>query len=180
MSEPPSKKQRICGTEEAKGDDEKQTGNEEGALRSEGAEEQGLETPLRASRVFAVLGLGNPGSLKRERHSLGARVAAALVEAHQISSSKDQKDCKDGDLPGLGAKFPSPKFTRDKSFSKARIGFSMSGPCRCMKKTESIPLSIKSAAAVKLALVQGYAGKGTQMHISDILAQIVTWGAMRK
>eukprot|EP00435_Cladocopium_sp_Y103_P073435 s326_g43.t1 len=72
MSEPPNKKQR--------------TGVEDASKTSEG------------SRVLAVLGLGNPGgSCKRERHSLGARVAAALVQEHKACSSPERKENKDLD-----------------------------------------------------------------------------------
>ena len=79
MSEPPSKKQR--------------TGIEDASKTAEG------------SRVLAVLGLGNPGgSCKRERHSLGARVAAALVQEHKSCSSPESKENKDR----LTASFASP------------------------------------------------------------------------
>ncbi|CAL1172738.1 unnamed protein product [Cladocopium goreaui] len=75
MSEPPSKKQR--------------TGIEDASKTPEG------------SRVLAVLGLGNPGgSYKRERHSLGARVAAALVQEHKACSSPERKENENKDLGG--------------------------------------------------------------------------------
>ena len=80
MSEPPSKKQR--------------TGIEDASKTPEG------------SRVLAVLGLGNPGgSYKRERHSLGARVAAALVQEHKACGSPERKENENKDR--LTASFAS-------------------------------------------------------------------------
>lgn len=91
MSEPPSKKQR--------------TGIEDASKTPEG------------SRVLAVLGLGNPGgSCKRERHSLGARVAAALVQEHKACSSPERKENENKDR--LTASFASSFCT--KVFQKGR------------------------------------------------------------
>ena len=44
-----------------------------------------------AGRTLAVLGLGNPGRTY-ERHSLGARVAAAVAEASAVAVESTNKD----------------------------------------------------------------------------------------
>mmetsp|Transcript_52227 Transcript_52227/g.97750 ORF Transcript_52227/g.97750 Transcript_52227/m.97750 type:complete len:237 (-) Transcript_52227:54-764(-) len=54
------------------------------------------DVPADGPRVVAVLGLGNPdGCGRRERHSLGARVVAALLDKTQLEQEAVQSECSD-------------------------------------------------------------------------------------
>lgn len=82
MSSQPSKKRRTSEAPELPDTDAQVSGESKEVSKDlEEVSKEASKTP-----VLAVLGLGNPGgSLKRERHSLGARVAAALVQTHKAS-----------------------------------------------------------------------------------------------
>ena len=82
MSSQPSKKRRTGEAPELS-DTEAQVSGESKEVSTDLKE---VSKEVAQTPVLAVLGLGNPGgSLKRERHSLGARVAAALVQTHKAS-----------------------------------------------------------------------------------------------
>ena len=84
MSSQPSKKRRTSEAPELSDTDAQVSGESKEVSKDLEVSKEASKTPV--TPVLAVLGLGNPGgSLKRERHSLGARVAAALVQTHKAS-----------------------------------------------------------------------------------------------